>query len=118
MDDLDYLMEEFDQKLRGLKADYIGFFDETAKTKLEGTFRDQVQRDVNTLYVVAQKAVRACAEGDDAQTILFGLEEVDMLLNNANLSRNNVSHNHEWIHESLSQVLPTTALSFLHLDND
>ena len=38
-DDLDDLMQDFGQKLKRLKADYIGFFDPSSKTKLDGTFQ-------------------------------------------------------------------------------
>tara|TARA_R110001592_G_scaffold20926_9_gene84646 strand:- start:32891 stop:33250 length:360 start_codon:yes stop_codon:yes gene_type:complete len=115
---LSFLMGEFNEKLDRLKHDYIGFFDEGSKTELQGLFRDQVQQDVMSLYVTAQKAISQDAEGADAQTLLFGLEEVDVLLANANLSHDNVSHNHTWMRDYLSESLPVLDMSFIHPGND
>ena len=110
---IDFLMNEFRQKLDKLKSDYVGFFDESSTTKLQGVFRDQVQQDVMSLYVTAQKAISQDAMDEDVQTLLFGLEEVDVLLQNSDLTRDNISHNHEWIHDYLSESLPKLDMSFL-----
>ena len=105
-DELESTVEEFKHRFEMLKSDYMGFFDPTSKVKLEGEFRDEVQNDVMRLYQSAQWAVRLGVEDQDAAEILFDLEEVDTLLENASLVRNNVSHNHERIHEYLSEALP------------
>jgi len=111
-------VSEFKKELKNIKDDYRGLFNVSSSEKLEGEYRDEVQRDVGKLYMKAQAAIANDAYGEDAKAILSGLEDVDILLERADLTRDNVSHNHEWICDYLAECAQDTDLSFLYPGND
>jgi len=99
------VLDEFENKLEEIESGYRGFLDIGAEKKLTGLFRDEVQRDVSHLYVLAQKVISHGAEGEESLRLLRGLDRVEILLDNADLTRDNVSHNHKWIYDYLADTM-------------
>ncbi len=99
------ILDEFEGKLREIENVYQGFLDIGAEQKLTGLFRDEVQRDVSNLYLLAQKAISQGAEGEGSLRLFRGLDRVEILLDNADLTRDNVSHNHKWIYDYLADTM-------------
>ncbi len=101
----DSVLDEFENKVKEIEQSYRGFLDIGSEQKLTGLFRDEVQRDVSHLYVLAQKAILQGAEGKDSLELLRGLDRVEILLDNADLTRDNVSHNHKWIYDYIADTM-------------
>ncbi len=85
--------------------DFSEFEDEASREfaqELTVTFSDRVRHDVAHLYRLAQDAIRADVEGDEAKTLLEGLQAMDPLLAVAGLNRDGVSHQNKLVTEYLA----------------
>ncbi len=90
--------------IEDIVPDFSEFKDEASRefaAELTVTFADRVRFDVAQLYHLAQEAIRADVEGDEAKILLDGLQGMDPLLAVAGIDRDGVSHQNKAVTEYL-----------------